>query len=418
MDDKTIKSELLELSRQPLTAGGAPFASHPHAKAQPDDWRSRFSRLFVFGCIFGLAALLYWASRSELEQVVRGTGHVIPDTSTQVIQSLEGGIVSELKVKQGDRVQKGDVLLRLHDKQFSSRFQENVAQRDVLEARVVRLLTEVQGRGELKFSEELEKRRPDVIEKERLLFEKRRQDEMTKASSISAKLEQVKKKLAFLTPAINAGSISQLDRMELETEMVTLRGLLETGASNFARDAMEHYDQEQAKLESLIESIKADADRLERTTIHSPVTGVVNAIFAESEGRVVKSGDPIMEVVPEGDSLLVEAQIRPEDIAFISAGQPVHVRFTAYDFAAYGGLDGKVETIGVDTISGPRGEKFYPIRVRTKTVSMGEDRRTGEALMLKPGMVAEVDILTGRKTIAQYILSPIERARQRALRER
>ncbi len=413
--DKSTVAELRELSRE-----------SPEARASGRDdstrewggWRERFGRSFVCVCFVGVCGLGYWASRSELEQVVRGSGRVIPSSSTQIIQSLEGGIVSELSVKQGDHVKKGDLLLRLHDKQFASRYQENLAQRDVLQARVVRLRAEAEGAEELKFPDDLATRRPDMVKKEQLLFEKRRLDEKTHANYTRQKLVQVEKKLAFLAPAINAGSISQLDKMEMEGEMVGLKGQLETMMTAFARDAMEHYDLEVSKLDALLESIKADEDRLDRVIIRSPVTGTVNAIFAETEGRVVKSGDPIMEVVPEGESVMVEAEIRPSDIAFLNPGQPAHVRFTAYDFATYGGLDGTVDTIGVDTIAGPRGERVYTIRGKTKSDSLGQDSRSNEPLLLKPGMVAEVDILTGRRTILEYMLRPIERARQRALRER
>jgi membrane fusion protein, adhesin transport system len=415
MTDREIIRELKALARESAPADGVESRRTPRWAGS----RGVFSRAFVVMAFVGLAIFLVWASRAELEQVVRGQGQVIPHSSTQVIQSLEGGIVSELRVKVGDRVEKGDVLLRLHDKQFASQYQENLAQSDVLQARRVRLRAEAQGSEDLRFPEDVANRRPDIIEKERLLFDKRRLDERTKAAYTREKLAQAQKKLAVLSPAIKEGSISQLDQIELETEILTLKGQLDTMATTFAREAMEQYDQEIAKLEAITEAIKADQDRLERATIRSPVTGTVNAIFAETEGRVVRSGDAIMEVVPEGETALVEAQIPPADIAFLNPGQEANVRFTAYDFATYGGLGGIVETIGVNTVErGPREEKSYPIRVRTSSNSLGTDRRTGEPLVLRPGMVAEVDILTGRRTVLEYLLQPIERARQRALRER
>ena len=189
---------------------------------------------------------------------------------------------------------------------------------------------------------------------------------------------------------------------------------------------MEQFDKDRADLEVLVEAIKRDKDRLDRTIIRSPVRGVVNKIHINTVGRVVGSGADIMAIVPSDDTLLIEANIGPADIAFIRPGEKVNVKFTAYDFSRYGGLDGKVERIGVDTVTdessrqarqGQPAASYYPITVRTEKNSLGKDHN-GNELPIIPGMVVEVDILTGKKTVLEYLLMPLNRARERALRER
>ncbi len=380
--------------------------------------KSFLSASMIWLVIGALTVLGLWARQAELDAVVRGVGQVIPDTSTQIIQSLEGGIVAEMAVGEGERIEKGQLLVRIHDMQFSAMYRENLGRRDILAARVARLKAEAKGDAQPEFSDQLIRERPDLVAAERERFEIRLQRHEAQVAEIQSRLATARQKYEAVRPAIESGAISETERIEVEGNIDQLEKQLVVLETGFRGEASDLLEQDEAVLAGLEESLPADADRLKRTEIRSPVAGIVNAIFIKTEGRVVKSGDPIMEIVPEDGSLLIEAKLKPADIAFLHEGLPTKVRFTAYDYAAYGGLEGKIETIGADTVAGPEGEEFYPIKVRTERNSLGNDTKTGERLDLVPGMVAEVDIITGKRTVIDYLLKPINRARQRALREK
>lgn len=378
---------------------------------------SVWSTLYIWISLAVTGLLLWWAAVCSVEYGINATGQVVPEGSTQIIQSLDGGMVSQLPVQQGSRVRKGDILLRLDDTQVAARLHESRVQCEVLRARISRLDAEAHGRVAPVFPDDLKKERTDLVERELSLFQSRQLDQQSKYKHIQAQIQAARSKLNFLSPAINQGSVSELDRIEIQGEIFILTEQLDAQKTAFAREAMERLDEASARLEPLVQSIKADEDKFQRTTIVSPVDGTVNAIFAETVGRVIKGGEPIMEIVPDGEAFVVEAKVQPSDIGFIAPEMRAMVRFSAYDFATFGALEGRVLTVGADTISGPQGEKYYPARIHTNASSLGVNSSTGALLGLKPGMVAEVHIITGRRTILEYVLGPIEKARQRAIRE-
>ena len=194
-----------------------------------------------------------------------------------------------------------------------------------------------------------------------------------------------------------------------------MQGQLDTLITSASREALEAHDALRTELAVLNETMKRDKDRLDRTVLRSPMKGIVNKINVDTRGQVIGSGEVAIEIVPLNDTLIVQANIRPEDISFIHSNQEAVVKFTAYDFTRYGGLEGTVEYIGVDTVSNELGESHYPIRVRTNSNSLGV--KDGQELSIIPGMVAEIDFKAGQKTVLQYLLTPINRARERALRE-
>jgi adhesin transport system membrane fusion protein len=293
----------------------------------------------------------------------------------------------------------------------------------MLEARLIRLKAEADRRPELQFAEGT---RADLTATERNLFEKRRNDYMTTEAALKGRLDLAKREEGLLQEGMKSRAISPVELIRVQKEIAELQGSLGTLHSAFERQAMEQFDKDRAELEALVQAIKRDKDRLDRTVIRSPVRGVVNKIYINTVGRVVGSGADIMAIVPSDDTLLIEANIGPADIAFIRPGEKANVKFTAYDFSRYGGLDGVVERIGVDTVTdeasrqsrqGQPALSYYPIMVRTEKNSLGKDRN-GRELAIIPGMVVEVDILTGKKTVLNYLLMPLNRARERALRER
>ena len=355
---------------------------------------------------------LIWAGNANLEEVTRGSGRVIPSKPIQVIQSLEGGIVSEINVEVGQKIEKGYELLRIQDEIFSSQYRENLTRKNILTARIARLKAEADGAAELLFSPEVSR---DLIEIETALFEKRRADYLSTLEGLQTRLTLAKKEQDFVKKS--GGAVSKLDIIKAEREIALLNAEIKALTTKTQREAMEQYDQFRSELELLILAILRDKDRLDRTLIKSPVTGTVNILNIDSEGRVISSGEEIMEIVPADESLLVEVNIRPSDIAFIRYGDEATVKFTAYDFSIYGGLTGKVEYISADTVADEESNQVYQIRVRTQSNSLGTDEK-GDDLAMLPGMVAEVDILTGKKTVLDYLLKPVNRARQKAFRER
>ncbi len=410
-----LTAELKLLAAPPpairLFSRSAATAALPHT-------RRRLATALLLVLAAALSAAVIWAMRSELEEVVRGEGRVIPDTSTQIIQSLEGGIVRDLLVSEGGHVTTGQVLLKMHDVQVASHYRENITARDLLRARLLRLRAEATGAATLQLAPAFRSAHPETADAELLLFAKRREDIDTNARALTDLMQKKQQKLATLLPLFESGSLPDVQKIDLESEIVELRGKVSMQRSAFMREAMEQHDEASAKLKSIEEKIRADEDQLTRTEIKSPVDGVVNKIFINSADRVVQGGQPIMEIVPSQSGLLIETRIKPADIGFIRQEQPVRVRFTAYDFTAYGSLTGTVETLGVDTVADEKTGNYYPVKVRTHTSTLGRDAMSGTELKLKPGMVAEVDILTGKRSVLDYLLKPIHRARRMALRER
>jgi adhesin transport system membrane fusion protein len=392
----------------------------------------RARRWFPWVALLASGTFIWWASWAEIDEVTRGIGKVIPSKSVQIIQSLEGGILEELLVEEGQTVEIGQNLARIRDAIFASNYQENLSRQQVLEARLARLKAEASHLDKITFPNGV---RPELSALEESFFAKRRSDLLTTEAALDGRLRLARMEEDLLRAGTTSKAVSPVEHIRAQKEIAQLEGDLKMLRSNFERLAMELYDKDRTELEMLAQAIKRDKDRLDRTVMRSPVRGIVNKIHINTVGRVVASGADIMSIVPSDDTLLIEANIKPSDIAFIRPGEKATVKFTAYDFSIFGGLTGKVERIGADTITddpmrpgrsmtatasnagSSQGGGYYPITVRTDKNSLGTDR-DGEELVIIPGMVAEVDILTGKRTVLDYLLKPVNRIRERALRER
>lgn len=408
--------------------------------------------------IFGfVATALTWASWAELDEVTRGSGKVIPSSQIQVVQNLEGGILSALFVSEGQQVEKGEVLLQIDDTRFSSSLRESKLQLVTLKAKAARLEAEVSGEifsptpellelGASVVRDELElyrTRRQELDQAKSILDDERRQitQELAELRAKRSKLDRsyklVAKELQISRPLKDAGAISEVEILRLERQVNELKGELE-GAQlaiprarsklraaekkieeaniQFANEARAELNTVNAELLQMKETNVALEDRVERTAVRSPVKGTVKQVMFNTVGGVIKPGDELVEIVPLDDTLLVEAEVSPKDIAFLYPGLKTIVKISAYDFAIYGGLEGRLEHISADTITSERDEEsYYLVRIRTDKTSLGSESKP---LPIIPGMLAEVDILTGKKTVLDYILKPILRARDRAMRER
>ncbi|MEM7016485.1 MAG: HlyD family type I secretion periplasmic adaptor subunit [Pseudomonadota bacterium] len=404
---------------------------------------------------FILLALI-WASLAEIDEVTRGEGKIIPSSQVQIVQNLEGGIVSELLIKEGEQVEKGQILLRIDDTRFASSYRESRLKTSALEAKIRRLRAEA---DEIAFQlpTPLSDSSAELWQGEQALYDSRQQNlqasidilqqqktqkahELKELSSRQAQqrksYELAARELEITRPLVKQGVMSEVELLRLERQVNDLKGDLnaanarvpnieaalneiqnkiEESRINFRTAALDELNSYTAELSRLRETGAALEDRVTRTAVRSPVKGIVKQLNVNTIGGVVQPGMGLVEIVPVEDNLLVEALIRPSDIAFLRPGQTALVKLTAYDFAIFGGLSATLEHISADTIMGDQGEPFFLIRVRTERNHLGNQ---AEPLPIIPGMTATVDILTGAKTVLDYLLKPINRARERALRER
>lgn len=403
------------------------------------------------------AFFVVWASVASLDEVTRGQGRVIPSSEIQKLQSLEGGIIDEFLVKEGEEVTAGQILVRLRDVQATSELGANQKRILGLKAKIARLQAEAEEKVAPDFSEDVMKGVPDSVTEEMNTFRANRQNLQNQLMVTEQQLTQRKQEVSELRgrisdvrgvialarqemetirPLVERGSAPKLELLQKEREIKerqTELNSLESSApriqatieeaearikevrSSFAAQAQTELAATQIELNSLGETLGALQDRKTRTEIKSPVNGYVKDITVSTVGGVVQPGMDIIEIVPKDDQLLVEAQVRPADIAFLHPGQEAMVKITAYDFSIYGGLKGEVIDISADSITNEEGESFYRVRVRTFEASL---KRKGEVLPIIPGMVASVDILTGKKTVMEYILKPIIKTVSESMGER
>jgi adhesin transport system membrane fusion protein len=407
----------------------------------------------VRAAVLVLLVLLLWAALAQVDEVTRGEARVIPSRQLQIVQSLDGGVVAEILVREGQVVEAGQLLLRVDETRATSGVRESAAQSVALRARTARLRAQAEGKPFLPpaAANEEEKR---TIEEERRLYEARlselstqlsinrqqlsqREQELAemqaRRSSAQRGLELAQQELAQTRPLLATGAVSQVDILRLERDVTKNRGDAEQATAQIARvqaaigeaqrkaqetelifrsEARRDLAEAMGKLNALNEGAVALADRVSKAQVKSPVRGRVQRLLANTVGGVVQPGKDIVEIVPLDDSLVLEARVQPKDIAFIVPGQAATVKFTAYDFSIYGGLEANVENISPDTVVDERGNAFYLVRVRTKKAGFNDQ------LPIIPGMTAEVDVLTGKKSVLSYLLKPVLKVQAYALRER
>lgn len=377
--------------------------------------RSPYASLLLFVIVGIASAFTFWASTSELNEITRGQGKVVPSDFLQVVQSLEGGILAELNVAAGDFVQKGETLLRIDNTAFTAAKSESAAQRDNLIATIARLEAEAAGEDAIVFPKQIQETRPDLEKSERTLFDSRRSNLAETVQYLEKSLELKQRELEITTPLAEKGIVSQVELLRLESIVNDTKSELNRIQSDYTKEVLSRRNEAKAKLEQVQQSIYAYEDKIRRTNVTSPVTGTINKVNFNTIGGVIRSGEPIVEIVPDNSDLVVEAKVLPADIGFIYPGQEATVKLTAYDFSTYGGLKGVVEQISADTSTNERGESFYTIRVRTGERSL---KTSSQDFNVIPGMQAEVDILTGKKTVLDYVFKPLLRAKMNALTER
>ncbi|MEL7252727.1 MAG: HlyD family type I secretion periplasmic adaptor subunit [Pseudomonadota bacterium] len=426
------------------------------AASETGGGRGVWTLLLVIG--LGMGTFFAWAWAFEIEEVTRATGKVVPSRQLQVVQSLEGGIVAALEVREGDLVDEGDELARIDDTSAGSDLGELREREAALMATEARVTAEAGGVETVTFSDELKARAPTAVAAETQVFLSRQQQLLAEMSVLQDQLAQreaalieakanIAKLEAQLAPLqeetelteglVDTGSVSRVEFLRLQGDVARISGDLDvsraripgieasireaenqiaSARSSYVLTAREKGAQISGELAVLREAMRAATDRVTRTSLRAPVHGTVNRLHVTTIGAVVQPGEPIAEIVPRDDQLLVEAQINPRDVAFIRPGHPASVKITAYDFLVYGALDGTVERIGADALTDPEGNQYFQVMVRTEESAL--PAASEGTLPISPGMVAQVDIQTGRKTVMDYLLRPLRRAQAEALRER
>jgi adhesin transport system membrane fusion protein len=371
--------------------------------------------LFIWIICSGLLALLIWAWFFKLEEVSTGTGKVIPSSKEQVVQSLEGGILTKLYVHEGQIVQEGQVLAQLDPTRFASNVGESASLLLASQATAARLRAEVNGTA-LKFPSEVLKER-DLVEEETALYHSRRSNLEESLSGLQQALILVEQELQMTEPLVAKGAASEVEVLRLKRQATDLRNQMSDVRNQYLVKAREELAKANTDIETQLQVVKGKSDSLNRTLFKSPVRGIVKEIDVMTIGGVISQNGKLMTIVPLDEQLLVEARISPRDIAFIHPGQDALVKITAYDYSIYGGLKGKVSIISPDTLRDEVKQDQFYYRVYIRTDSGKLMNKAGKQFSITPGMVATVDIKTGEKTILDYLIKPFNKA-QEALRER
>ena len=421
------------------------------ARLQQEPMRAR---LFLYGVCLAFVALVTWACFAPIDEVTRGSGRVIPASHLQQIQSFDGGVVEQIMIREGQVVEAGQVLMQIDPTRFVSDFRENRAQRYALQAKAERLRALVTD-SPFEPDEELRQEVPSIVIQEREVYESRREELREQENVLDDRIRQRREELReavakrdtaqreanmssqelnLTRPLLESGAVSEVEVLRLQRDLSRATGernqadaavsrleaaveeaegqLLELGAerrSEWRNDLAETL----GDLNALQQSGTGLQDRVRLTEIRSPVDGVVQRIHISTIGGVAQPGQEVVDIVPSDDQLLVEARIAPQDIAFLHPGQEATIKLTAYDYAIYGGLKAELDHISADTITDDDDNTFYLVRVRSLN-----DEDVADSLQVIPGMTAQVDIITGKRTVMQFLLKPILRAWRDSMGER
>lgn len=367
--------------------------------------------LIIRVALVSIFILFIWAALTQVDELVKGDGKVVPSSQLQVLQSLDGGVIKAILVKEGDEVKAGQALVEIDTTRFVSSVKENDAQRVALSARAERINALLENRS-FKFPPDPTPDQTIAYEQEQRYFVNAKIQLDNQVAASAEQLASAQRELRLTEPLLNSGAVSEVEVLRLKREVTRLRGLREQAEFEFKNNLRKDLSDTMAKLNSLSEGSVGLQDRVKQSVIRSPLNGFVKRLYVNTIGGVVGAAKDIIEVVPSEDNLSIEAKVPPKDIGFLRVGQKALVKLTAYDFSIYGGLDAVVDSIGADSITDEKGNSYYIVRVKTHKLQLKKN------LPIIPGMQAEVDIQTGSKSILTYLLKPILRAKQIAFTER
>lgn len=428
-------------------------AWHSQLQASVQDSLLLRTRLLLYTILISIISLVVWAYWAELDQITRGQGKAVPSSQRQIIQTFDGGAVADILVREGDRVEVGDLLVRIDATRFRANFRESQAESLALRARMARLEAMIK-QEDLTIDSDIQQQAPNLWVQEQQLFLSiqnelserqqiaeqqliQRQQEKIEAEARAQQLRQsmtsLNRELAIMRPLLAAGAVSEIDIIRLDRDLNNQQGEVNQLQARSVRlqasideaqatlneltlNATNQWQRElsdtQNRLAVVSEGLSGLEDRVRFTDIRSPTRGIVQRLYVSAAGAIVQPGREVVEITPLDDQLLFETKVAPQDIAFIHLGQAAVIKVSAYDYAIFGGLTGTVTHISPDTITDEQGNSYYLIRVESTDTQLRAD------LIILPGMTAQVDIITGKHSILNYLLKPIQRAMQGALRER
>ena len=372
--------------------------------------------LTIWLCAASVWAFVLWASFAWLDEIVRGDGEIISSSRPQIIQNLEGGILSELLVKEGDEVLRGDVLARLYGTQFRSSVEDLNDQITALEIRRLRLEAELQGASVLEVPANLSARSPALVASEQALLAARQSDYFKRREGAKRVLEQAASERQLMEDLLDKKVVALIEVTRARRSHADAQNAYDEIVTQTELMRAEEYSETLKELATLQQNLKASQDQLNRTVLTSPMHGVVNKLSVTTIGGVVRPGEEIMQIIPVDEELFVEAKVRPQDIAGIRPGQEATINLTAYDYTIFGTLKGRVDVISADTFKDerrPESEPHYKVMLRVDMLSL-TDRQV--AMEIRPGMQAQAELHTGEKTVLQYLLKPLYKSRE-AFRE-
>lgn len=384
--------------------------------AELDIHQTRKQRLLLWLIVILVVIFGIWAYYAELDEVAIGDGVVIPASKAKIIQSLEGGILSELNVREGDIVQHAEKLATLDPIQARSSVEETTVRIRALQARAARLEAEMANLSHISFPPEVALD-PSIVERERQLFLANREAFLKNVSNMQHQVRLAEKELRLAEPLLRSGASNETEVLRLRQKHAELSTKLSSQQSEYIVALKADYAKTMADLEPLMKVQEGRADQLRRTIINSPTHGIVKDIRVTTIGGVIPPGGVLMEIVPKEDQLLIETHLSPRDIAFIRPGQEAMVKITAYDSSIYGTLQGKVDRISPDTIEDPIDRRIRYYRAYVLTEHNYLQTADGKQHPIMLGMIVSTEIRTGRKTVLDYLLKPLNRANE-ALRER
>lgn len=363
-------------------------------------------------------ALFFWAKNSIIDEMTVGEGKIIPSTKVKKIQSLEGGIVKLINVKEAQIVKKNDLLLQIDDTSHKSSYLEEKAQYYALLGKIARLQAEVSGAETITWPRDMLIKNVhlyNLIKRQTKLFHSRKKALREKLNTLKSSLKLATDEMVMIQPLVKKGILSKVKLFQIKRQINDLTQKINAAKAEFSEEAQTELHSALSDAARLKELLISNKDKVTRTTIRSPVNGIIKKVNVSTIGEIIQPGQDIMEIVPREDKLLVEARIKPQDIGFIAPNQKALVKVTAYDYAIYGGLHGLVESIGADTITDKEGREYFVIRVRTDKNHLGSKKKP---LPIMSGMTVSVHILTGKKSILDYLLKPLIKAKQNAFQER
>lgn len=413
-DKQALMQKILRLRHENQTQADLDLVDDVYAATLRE--RQPVLRWGLYSVALVLLVFVLWAAWAQLEEVTTGSGKVIPTSREQVIQSLESGILAEIMVSEGDTVELEQPLLRIDDVRQGASVKEGQSKVDALLAAASRLRAESQG-GALAFPADVQRRAPDLIRNERDTFEARRRSLDASLTTQQQALRLANDELRITEPMAAGGLVSDVDVLRIKRTIAEAKGRLSELSGKFRADAAAELARVESELAGQRAGLTTREDSFRRTVLRAPKRGVVKNIRINTLGGVIQPGQDLLEIIPMDDSLLIETRIRPSDIAFLRPGMEAIVKVTAYDSAVYGWLPAKLVQISPDTLRDEvrRDETYYRVLVRTDAAALKTP--DGKSLPIIPGMLAQVDIKTGQKSVLSYVFKPVLRARE-ALRER